>query len=452
MQTLDEQQMTSWEEAGRLLDNSPSYSVEDIKGMLTVSEKGNVSQGIDNCMIALEHDPVLAGAICHNDLTGKMDIIKNLGWGRPVGGGIRDVDIDQIDWYLERTYGLKNYKAISKALNIIASQNHFHPIKDYLENLEWDGVSRIGDLLPKYLGVTKSDYETEIMTLLMQAAIHRIYDPGCKYEIMVCLIGGQGAGKSTLFRLLAIKDEWFSDDLRRLDDDNVYRKLQGHWIIEMPEMLATVNAKTVEEIKSFLSKQKDNYKIPYEVHPEDRPRQCVFVGTSNTLDFLPLDRTGNRRFAPIMVNMDLVDKHILEDERESREYIKQVWAEMMDFYRKHKNFKLKISQKNTEYLKKLQKEFMPEDTKVGILQQWLDESSEDYVCTMLLYREALRKDTDPKAWELSEIGSIMNNSISGWEQGPQHRFKEYGQQRSWKRIKSADGFVQVPEGAELPFE
>ncbi len=452
MQTLNEQEMTSWEEADKLLDNIAGLSVEDVKAMLATNEKGNVSQGIDNCMIALQHDPILSGAICHNDLTNKMDITKDIGWGKPANGGVRDVDIDQIDWYLERTYGLKNYKAIGKALNIIASQNHFHPIKDYLEGLKWDGISRIGDLLPKYLGVEKSNYETEIMTLLMQAAIHRIYDPGCKYEIMVCLIGGQGAGKSTLFRLLAIRDEWFSDDLRRLDDDNVYRKLQGHWIIEMPEMLATVNAKTVEEIKSFLSKQKDNYKIPYEVHPEDRPRQCVFVGTSNTLDFLPLDRTGNRRFAPIMVNMERADKHILENERESREYIRQVWAEMMDFYWKNKNYKLKISQENADYLKELQKEFMPEDTKVGILQEWLDHSSEDYVCTMLLYREALGHDCDPKAWELSEIGSIMNNSINGWESGPQHRFKDYGQQRSWKRIKSEDGFAPVPEGAGLPFD
>ena len=71
------------------------------------------------------------------------------------------------------------------------------------------------------------------------------------------LVGGQGAGKSSFFRLLAVKDEWFSDDLRRLDDDNVYRKLQGHWIIEMSEMIATANAKSIEEIKSFLSKQKE---------------------------------------------------------------------------------------------------------------------------------------------------------------------------------------------------
>lgn len=113
---------------------------------------------------------------------------------------------------------------------------------------------------------------------------------------MLCLVGGQGAGKSTFFRLLAGKDEWFSDDLRKLDDENVYRKLQGHWIIEMSEMIATANAKSIEEIKSFLSRQKEVYKIPYETHPADRLRQCVFGGTSNAMDFLPLDRSGNRRF------------------------------------------------------------------------------------------------------------------------------------------------------------
>ena len=445
--------MRSLEEIESALDSALSYSVEDVQQMLSTDEKGRVYQSIDNCMIALQNDPVLAGAICHNDLTCKTDIIKNLGWDKPKGGGIRDVDVDQIDWYLERTYGLKNYKAIGKALNIIASQNHFHPVKERLESLEWDGVSRIADVLPKYLGADQCEYTTEVMLLLMQAAIHRIYDPGCKFEIMVCLVGGQGAGKSSFFRLLALDDEWFSDDLSKLGDDNIYRKLQGHWIIEMPEMLATVNAKTVEEIKAFLSRPKDNYKIPYETHPEDRPRQCVFVGTSNTLDFLPLDRTGNRRFAPVMVHPERVKKHILEDEHESREYITQLWAEMMDFYYKHKNYKLKLSKDMEEYLKVMQKEFMPEDTKVGQIQEWLDYCSEDYVCTLMIYREALKHEfDDPKQWELREIGDILNNSIEGWSKGPQHRFEKYGPQRSWKRNEPSGGFIKVPDDTELPFQ
>lgn len=74
----------------------------------------------------------------------------------------------------------------------------------------------------------------------------RVFKPGCKYEMMLCLARGQGAGKSTFFRFLAIEDEWFSDDIRKLDDENVFRKLQGYWIIEMSEMLATANVKSIE--------------------------------------------------------------------------------------------------------------------------------------------------------------------------------------------------------------
>lgn len=440
------------EEIDSVLDRRKAYSVDEVRKMLATDDKGRIYQGIDNCMIVLQYDPILSGAICHNDLTCKMDIIKNLGWGKPLGGGIRDVDVNQIEWYLERTYEIKNYKAIGKAMNIIASQNHFHPIKEYMEKLKWDGVSRIADVLPKYLGADRCEYNTEVMTLLMQAMIHRIYEPGCKYEIMMCLVGGQGAGKSTLFRLLAIKDEWFSDDLSRLGDDHVYRKLQGHWLIEMPEMLGTVNAKTVEEIKSFLSRQKDNYKIPYETHPEDRPRQCVFVGTSNTLDFLPLDRTGNRRFAPIMIHPERVEKHILADEKESRAYIRQLWAEMMELYRSTKNHKLKLSDSTEQYLRDMQKEFMPEDTKVGRIQAWLDNCGEDYVCSLMIYREALHHEyEEPKQYEIREINDIMNNSIEGWKKAPQHRFKEYGRQAGWKREVDSSGFLPLPEAVEPPF-
>ena len=149
-------------------------------------------------------------------------------------------------------------------------------------------------------------------------------------------------GKSTFFRLLAVKDEWFSDDLRRLDDDNVYRKLQGHWIIEMSEMIATANAKSIEEIKSFLSKQKETYKVPYEIHPADRLRQCVFAGTTNRQDFLPRDRTGNRRFIPVPVDAELAEVHILDNEEESRAYIDQLWAEAMTIYNSG-NYKLAFS-------------------------------------------------------------------------------------------------------------
>jgi predicted P-loop ATPase len=201
-------------------------TVEDIRMDLEKNEKGMTYQTISNCMTVFQRDPLLKGAIRKNELSGKVDIVGNLGWHR-TSSGLTDTDVYQIQWYLEKNYGLKNDRSINKALNIVASENKYHPIRDYLEQLEWDGQPRIDDLLPRYLGADKDNYTKEIMHLLMMAALRRIYEPGCKFEIMVCLVGGQGAGKSTFFRFLAINDEWFSDDLKRIDDEHVYRKMQG---------------------------------------------------------------------------------------------------------------------------------------------------------------------------------------------------------------------------------
>lgn len=426
-------------------------TIEDIQAYLARNEKGITCQTINNCMVVLQRDPLLKGAIRKNELSGKIDVVGDLGWNR-TSSSLTDTDVYQIQWYLEKNYGLKHDRNINKAMNIVANENKYHPIREYLEHLRWDGESRISSLLPKYLGADENIYTKEIMRLLMPAVIHRVYEPGCKFEIMVCLVGGQGAGKSTFFRFLAIHDEWFSDDLKRMDDENVYRKLQGHWIIEMSEMMATVNAKSIEDIKSFLSRQKETYKIPYETHPEDRPRQCVFVGTSNSMDFLPLDRTGNRRFAPVLVHPERVKKHILENETEAREYFQQAWAEAMELYRNGIQ-ELKLSKETEEYLKELQKEFMPEDAKVGIIQIWLDELSENYVCSMMIYKEAFSHEFDtPKDWELKEINKVMNHSIVGWEKVSSHRFPKYGTQRGWKRVTDENGFQKLSQDTKLPFQ
>ena len=380
----------------------PPQSVEEIKAGLETTEKGGVRQSIRNCLTVFQRDPLLSGAIAYNILTDRKDIIKPIGFHRE-STALNDTDMKYLLLYLEETYGLTNEKKIDNAIGIVANENKYHPIRDYLNTLVWDGTERIRFCLRHFLGADADDYTYEALKLFLLGAISRAFQPGCKFEIMLCLVGGQGAGKSTFFRLLAVRDEWFSDDLRKLDDDNVYRKLQGHWIIEMSEMMATANAKSIEEIKSFLSRQKEVYKIPYETHPADRPRQCVFGGTSNALDFLPLDRSGNRRF-------------------------------------------------------------IPEDTKAGMIQAYLDKYTGSMVCSKQLYKEALNHAFDePKQWEIREINEIMNQCITGWRYFPNPRmFSEYGRQKGWEREnpatdsgnpseKTMDGFVEVAEQMELPF-
>ena len=443
-------------------------SVNEVKEMLLRTEKGAVKSTIGNCLIVLQNDPYLAGALAYNLLAVKTYIVKPLWYQRPEGSALNDTDLAYIRLYMESNYGLTCEKKIEDAVTLAAHENSFHPVRECLKELVWDGKERIRYCLHHFLGADIDEFNYEIFKLFLLGSIHRAFHPGCKFDVMLCLVGGQGAGKSTFFRFLAIKDEWFSDDLRKLDDDSVFEKLQGYWIIEMSEMIATANAKSIEEIKSFLSRQKENYRIRYDKFASDRLRQCVFGGTSNTMDFLPLDRSGNRRFLPVLVKTEEAEVHILADEAESRVYIKQVWAEAMEIYRRGQ-WELKLPSDIQKILKDRQQNFMPEDTKAGMIQAFLDAYKGNTVCSKLLYKEALDHPyNDPQHWELREICDIMNQSIVGWKYFSNPRtFAGYGRQRGWERDISAtkpdnsgdstqenlfDGFIRVENQEELPFK
>ena len=426
-------------------------AVARVRAMLNSSKNS-----LKNCVTVFQHDPLLRGAIKFNVLTQRIDIVKPLGWNRE-SSTLTDTDMKYLLLYLEEEYGIVNEKKIEHAVRIIANENRYHPIRDYLNGLRWDGEYRIRYALAKFLGAPEDDYTCEALKLFMLGAICRVFEPGCKFDVMLCLVGGQGAGKSTFFRLMAVRDEWFTDDLRRLDDENVYRRLQGHWIIEMSEMLATANAKSIEEIKSFLSRQKETYKIPYETHPADRLRQCVFAGTTNRLDFLPRDRSGNRRFLPVGVDPDRAQTHILADERASRAYIHQMWAEAMEIYRSG-NYALTFSPELQKELLDHQQSFMQEDTIQGMIVAFLEDYPGDRVCSKLLWAEALNHPfEDPQDWQTRNICEIMNQgilngSISGWRAYKNgKRYKKYGTQKGWERIPAKDGLYDLPEQVEIPF-
>mgnify|MGYP002418252981 CR=1 FL=1 len=448
----------------------PPRSVEEVKAMLESTEKGGVRNSIHNCLTVFQYDPILSGAVAKNLLTERIDLLKPIGRKRRTGSkAMTDTDMKYIRLYLEDTYGLTSEKKIADAADLAADANSYHPIRDYLSGLVWDGKERIRYCLRHFLGADTDNFTYHSLRLFLLGAIHRAFSPGCKFEVMLCLVGGQGAGKSTFFRLLAVKDEWFSDDLRKLDDDNVYRKLQGHWIIEMSEMIAAISAKSNEEIKSFLSRQKDTFRNSYGKFEEDRPRQCLFAGTTNTKQFLPFDRTGARRFLAIEVDSSKAEKHLLDNEEESRAYFDQLWAEAMVIFNscKDKSSLLKLPKEMEEQIIDYRKQFMQEDTMAGQVQGWLDGYAGTYVCSRQIWKEAFNHyDGEPRKYETNEICQIMDTQIIGWKRGGYHRFSKegFGTQRCWIREGKGetetvnqldkDGFIKLTEGEQMkiPFD
>lgn len=430
-----------------------------IRDTLEKTEKGGIASSIQNCVIVFDNDPTFAGKISRNLLTETDDIIGSVSWQRSTTR-FDDQDLPHVLLYFEQHYGIRSEKSIENAFKVVASKHSFHPIQQYLRGLHWDGVPRIRGALRHLLGADESEYNEACLRVFMLGAVERIFEPGSKFEMMLVLTGGQGAGKSTFIRFLAIKDEWFSDDLRKLDDEKIYQRLAGHWIMEMSEMVATANAKSIEDIKSFLSRSKDTYKFPYDRYAADHPRQCVFAGTTNKTDFLPMDRTGNRRFLPIQVHPERAEVHILQDEAASRAYIDQLWAEIMVIYDSGK-YSIHLSREMEKQLAHEQERFKQEDTLAGQIYDFMERYQGDKLCSKQIYKEALDHAFDePKQWETREIYEIVNTGIANGEiQGwraftSSRRFEKYGTQRGWERIpaqKTIDAAPSVNQQAH-PYE
>ncbi len=435
-------------------------SVAEVKELLEKTKNGKPFSTIDNAAIIFREDPVFKGYLRNNLFRERIELTGRMPWLR-VTTDVNDMDDIHIRHYIEVNYQLTNDKKIREGMQIVASENSYHPVRDFLETLTWDGTERIRYVLHHFLGADTDDYTYESMKLFLLGAINRVFHPGCKFEYMLCLVGGQGVGKSSFIRLLASQDEWFCDDIKRLDDEKIYEHLVGHWINEIAEMLALNNVKCNEATKAFLSRQFDNFRLPYGYRAEDRPRQCVFAGTSNIVHFLPNDRSGNRRFLPIMCNANKADVHILENEEESREYIRQLWAEAMYIY-KTENPKLRLPKEIEKDLAKYQEPFMQEDTWADLIRTFLEEYPDEIVCTQLLYREALDMYGMPNKVETSQIMEIMSG-IRGWVRfNNPRRFKNYKRQKGWERVKNPPGNQpdnQVPESEfkqvsleDIPFE
>lgn len=199
-----------------------------------------------------------------------------------------------------------------------AQRDSFHPVLDYLDSLNWDGVPRLDDWLSQYGGAEDTPYTRAVGSLMLIAAVRRVRSPGCKFDEMLVLEGDQGTNKSSALAIMSVRDDWFSDDLPlNADGKRVIESLAGRWIVEAAE-LKGMRKGDVEHLKAFLSRNTDRARMSYERLSTEVPRQCVIFGTTNSSQYLR-DGTGNRRFWPVRIAR--FDLEALKRDRD------QLWAE-----------------------------------------------------------------------------------------------------------------------------
>jgi predicted P-loop ATPase len=300
------------------------------------------------------------------------------------------------------------------------------------------------------MGVEDSDYTREVSRLIFAGGIHRLYNPGCKFEDMPVLVGGQGAGKSSFVRFLAIEDRFFTE-LTTIDGKEGSEGVEGAWIVEVSELLALTKTKEQEAVKAYLSRLVDKYRPAYGRHIVERKRTCAFIGTTNREQFIT-DKTGGRRFYPVRCRNTGYD--LFDHEEECREYIKQCWAEA--YHKMHSDFMNPYATRSVKpQIEVAQESAMEEDFRIGMVQNWLDKHAPENVCGGMIWENALHRELShfTKA-DQTQIGLIMNNNVTGWDKckpGQMKTFERYGRQRFWVRSKEVVHPIEPMPNDFTPF-
>ena len=357
------------EEFSVLYDNDNNYVEDDswIKS-LEVDKKGMYKPSNKNIVLILENDKNLKNKIAYNLFSNRTMIKDDLPWRKIVdkeqGEIWQDSDDANLRMYMEVAYNIVSPYKIYDGIAIVEKRNQYHPIRDYLNSLHWDKVHRIDNLMIDYLGADSCAYTKAITRKMLVAAVARVFNPGIKFDYMMVLVGKQGIGKSYLISLLG--KNWYSDSINTVQGKEAYEQLQNAWILEMAELSATKKAES-EAVKHFISKTEDSYRQAYGRRVETFKRQCVFFGTTNESEFLK-DRTGNRRYWPLVVGKNKPKKDLFKD-LDTYE-LNQIWAEAMHFYKN--NEKLVLEDEVLKEATLRQEKHLESNSKEGIIKEFLN--------------------------------------------------------------------------------
>lgn len=424
-------------------------------GLLEVNRKGDVVSTINNVLIILENDPNLKGRFAYNEFSNRVEIFDCLPWNPRAPREWDDSDDAGVRHYVESVYGITTgaYK-IADAVTLTFNKHRFHPVREYLNGLAWDGIPRVDTLLIDYMGAEDSEYTRFVTRKWLCGAVARILRPGIKFDYMLVLVGEQGIYKSTFLRFLA--KDWFTDSLQDVEGNQAIEKLQGAWIVEFGELQA-FNRSESNAIKRFISSQEDRTRLAYDRRVSHLPRQCVFAGTTNRRDFLK-DDTGNRRYWPVECKREGRTKDVIKDLRKE---LDQIWAEAVVLWRDKKE-SLYPSREQEALADRYREAHREVNEKEGVIMEYLDKPlpkgwyewdlpqrrswlqgvdvvdgslMRTHVCILEIWCECFEKNrADLRRADSLEIAAIMNN-LPNWRPAEKRKYMGiYGLQRVYERI------------------
>lgn len=411
----------------RLWKRDKQFSSNNVAKLLKYNEDGTVEQSANNYKIVFDNDDRYKNLFGYDSFSNKVVKFTEDGYKT-----WSDTDDSSLRFDIETDYGLYNQQKYYDAFNKTISDRSFNPVQELIESTPWDGVPRIDRFLVDIMKCDDNDYSREVSRMIFYGGINRLYKPGCKFDYMPIFIGEQGTYKSTIVNWLAIHDDYFGD-INTIEGKDALDNIQGRWICEFSELLALVRTKDVEAMKSFITKPVDKYRASYERRTLEYPRKCIFIGTTNDVQFLS-DKTGNRRYLPIQIKLQ--PGELKGKEKQVREYILNCWREAYYLF-KHDETYLTIPSEYYKDVLNAQNAAVEDDPKMGLLLDYLSNKKVgEKVCTIEIhtncFNELKKKFTRQDSKEISR----MLSTLPEWKRSNStFRFETFGTQKYWEKIE-----------------
>jgi predicted P-loop ATPase len=334
---LKSEPKTTMPDSGQMPEVDPHVRIaDDWRGLLltrATDDGEKIIPNLSNVIVLLRHHPDWRGVLGWNSFAERIEFRKVPRWSEPVApaesrvGALMESDFGRIvDWCARAECVPIGPRIVELAIPIVAEANEFHPVREWLNSLKWDGIERLPSWLATYCGSKGDAYTATVGTRWMISAVARVFEPGCQVDTtLIFETRLQGTGKNSAFRALVPDAEWFSETGIVLGDKDSYQCIRGKWLYLFDE-LDSLSRADVTRVKGFLTSARDHYRPSYGHVARDFLRQTVFCGTTNKDHYL-LDTTGNRRFWPVKCASRIDYEGIARDRG-------MLWAEAVVRYRR----------------------------------------------------------------------------------------------------------------------